>query len=65
LAFEFKGAVAPRISRGFVGSLETLNVEQAWIVCPVEEGYACRPGVRLASLGEVLRWIHDELDVGA
>jgi len=57
LVFEFKASAAPHVSRGFAGSLKVLAPEQTWIVCPVEQGYDYRPGVRVVSPREVLREI--------
>lgn len=54
LAFEFKLSVAPKVSRGFYNTLKLLEVNYAWIVAPVQEGYQKSPNVKVASIGEVL-----------
>jgi hypothetical protein len=54
LAFEFKVSMSPSVSRGFGGSLEVIQPEHTWIVSPVQETYLLRPGVTVASLGDVL-----------
>lgn len=60
LAFEFKSSMAPKVSRGFPGSVEILQPEQTWIVAPVADSYPLMPGVEVASIAAVLsRLRHD------
>ncbi len=54
LAFEFKASVAPKVSRGFYGTLELLELEQVWIVAPVKEAYDKRLGVTVSPIRKVL-----------
>ncbi len=54
LAFEFKASVAPKVSRGFYGTLELLELEQVWIVAPVQEAYDKHPRVKVSPIREVL-----------
>jgi predicted AAA+ superfamily ATPase len=54
LAFEFKASIAPKVSRGFYGTLELLELEQVWIVAPVQEAYDKRPRVTVSPIREVL-----------
>jgi hypothetical protein len=35
LAFEFKASLSPHLTRGFPGTLETLQPEKTWVVCPM------------------------------
>ena len=56
LAFEFKASLSPHLSRGFPGTLESLQPEKTWVVCPMTEtGYKLRPGVRIAGIEECLK----------
>ena len=56
LAFEIKASLSPHLSRGFPGTLEVLEPEQTWVVCPMDEpGYPIRPGVRVVGIRECLR----------
>jgi hypothetical protein len=54
LAFEFKASVAPKVSRGFSGTLELLEPEHVWIVAPVQEAYDKKPGVTVSPIKEIL-----------
>jgi len=54
LAFEFKASVAPKVSRGFSGTLELLQPAHVWIVAPVHEAYDKRPGVTVSPIRDIL-----------
>ena len=55
LAFEFKSSLSPHLSRGFPGSLKTLEPERCWVVCPMTEpGYTHRSGARITGMDECL-----------
>jgi predicted AAA+ superfamily ATPase len=53
-AFEFKASVAPKVSRGFSGTLALLAPEHVWIVAPVPEAYDKEPRVTVSPIREVL-----------
>jgi hypothetical protein len=56
LAFEFKASLSPHLTRGFPGTLEVLQPEKTWVVCPMEtKGYAHRPGVQVTGIRECLK----------
>lgn len=56
LAFEFKASLSPHLSRGFSGTLEGLQPEKTWVVCPMTEpGYPLRPKVRVVGINECLK----------
>jgi uncharacterized protein len=56
LAFEIKASLSPHLSRGFPGTLEALQPEKAWIVCPLTEpGYPLRIGAKVTGIAECLR----------
>jgi uncharacterized protein len=54
LAFEFKASMAPKVSRGFPGSIEILQPEQTWIIAPVGDSYSLMAGVEVTNIGAVL-----------
>jgi len=55
LAFEFKASMAPKLSRGFPGTLDVLKPEHTWVVAPVRESYPIMAGVRVAGILDVLK----------
>lgn len=55
LAFEIKASLSPRLSRGFPDTLEAIQPEKTWVVCPMTgPGYPLRNGVRVIGIGECL-----------
>ncbi|OAD20249.1 AAA ATPase [Candidatus Thiomargarita nelsonii] len=54
LAFEFKSSVAPKVSRGFSGTLELFEPDHVWIVAPVQEAYHKSQGVTVSPIKEIL-----------
>ena len=55
LVFEFKASLSPRVSNGFIGSLNVLNPERSWIVCPLKgESYPHKSGARISGIKECL-----------
>jgi hypothetical protein len=47
---------SPHLSRGFPGTLEALQPEKTWVVCPMTgPGYNLRPGVRIVGIEECLK----------
>lgn len=49
-AFEFKASVSPQPAKGFWNGLEDLEIEDAWIVAPVQESYPIKNNVVISSL---------------
>ncbi len=49
-AFEFKVSVSPQPAKGFWNGLEDLEIEDAWIVAPVQESYPIKNNVIVSSL---------------
>jgi len=54
IAIECKAATAPTVSRGFWNALNDLEVDEAWIVAPVKEGYPFADNVWVKTLPETL-----------
>lgn len=55
IAFEFKASLTPRVTKGFWSALQDLEVEQGWIVAPVEDKYFLKENVLVAPLSEIAR----------
>lgn len=55
LGFEFKASVAPSVTKGFWNSFDSLGLNKAFVVAPVEAGYPLKENVRVITV--------DELDV--
>ncbi len=55
VAIECKASTSPTVSRGFWQALEDLEIEEAFIVAPVQDSYPIRKGVEVMPLTEVLR----------
>lgn len=53
-AFEFKASMAPKVSKGFPGTMEVLRPLKAWIVAPVTESYQIPEGATVCSLETIL-----------
>ena len=55
LAFECKASAAPRLSKGFMRTKETLAPDAVWVVCPTDQpSYPIREGVRIIGPDELL-----------
>jgi uncharacterized protein len=58
LAFEFKASLSPHLTRGFPGTLEVLQPERTWVVCPMTDpGYTLRSGIQVTGIRECLKKI--------
>lgn len=53
MAFEFKASTTPHVTKGFWNGLRDLDIEQAWIISPVDEDYPLRDNVRVCPLSKV------------
>lgn len=54
IAIECKASTAPAVSKGFWSALEDLEIEEAWVVAPVNEVYPLREGVNVTPLRALL-----------
>ena len=55
LAFEIKASLTPHLSRGFPDTMEALQPERTWVVCPMTDaGYPLRNNARIAGISECL-----------
>lgn len=59
IAFEFKASTTPRLTKGFWNGLKDLNVDQAWVIAPVEESYPLSDKVKISPLSEITA-LHSE-----
>ena len=50
IAVECKASVAPKVGKGFWNSLKDLEIEEAWIIAPVEEAYPISKNVTVSPL---------------
>lgn len=56
LAFEIKASPSPHLTRGFPDTMDALQPERAWVVCPMDEpGYPIGTGVRVTGVRECLK----------
>ena len=49
LAFEFKSTMAPKLSKGFDGTMAVIKPDRTWVVAPVTEAYPLKPGVTVTN----------------
>lgn len=52
VAIEFKGSLAPKLSRGFFLATENLEVNESWIIAPINDYYKMKPGINVSGLGQ-------------
>jgi len=50
LAFEFKASMSPKVSRGFIGSLDVLNPDRSFVIAPVPEPYPLKSGALVTNI---------------
>jgi uncharacterized protein len=56
LVFEIKASLSPKVSNGFKRTLNLLEPDQSYIICPLKgEGYPHKSGARICGIGEFLR----------
>lgn len=53
IGFEFKASAAPSVTPGFWHSTETLKLNEAYVVAPIESGFSLKNNVRVVSLQEI------------
>lgn len=61
LAFECKASMAPKLSRGFQGSLDVLQPDRAFVIAPVPESYRLRSGAEVTTIKDLLAILTDEM----
>ncbi len=54
IAIECKASTTPTVSRGFWNALKDLDVDEAWIIAPVAEGYPFADKVWVKTLPEIM-----------
>jgi len=55
IAIECKVSIAPKLSKGFYSALEDLNINEAWVIAPIDgPSYPLNSKVNVISLGEFL-----------
>ena len=55
LAFEFKSSMAPKLSKGFQGSIDVLHPDRSFVIAPVPEPYPHKSGAFITNIKEVLK----------
>lgn len=55
---EFKASTAPKVSRGFWSSKESLELNRCFVVCPIEEMYDFKAGVQISGVKECISEIN-------
>jgi hypothetical protein len=54
IAIECKSSSAPEVTKGFYNALDDLNIDEAWVIAPVQESYTIKRNVRVSSLHEFI-----------
>ncbi|MEI7897445.1 MAG: AAA family ATPase [bacterium] len=49
-----KHLLTPKPQRGFYQALDDLNIDEAWVIAPVEQSYPLKENIKVISLREVL-----------
>jgi predicted AAA+ superfamily ATPase len=57
IAVECKASATPSVGRGFYTAMEDLQIDEAFIAAPVNEGYPIKPSVRIVSLEELMAFL--------
>ncbi len=55
IAIECKVSTAPKVTRGFYSAMEDLDIQEAWVIAPVDEKYPLKENVFVISLPEFLK----------
>ncbi|MDX9802180.1 MAG: hypothetical protein RBT69_12690 [Spirochaetia bacterium] len=55
VAVDFKISTAPKPTRGFWNGIDELEIDESWIICPVEEYYALRESVTVSGLSHFIK----------
>jgi uncharacterized protein len=54
IAIECKASLAPRLERGFYQAMEDLQIDEAWVISPVDSSYPLKNNVWVKSLREAI-----------
>ena len=54
IAIECKASLAPRLERGFYQAMEDLQINEAWVISPVEKAYPLKKNVWVMPLREAM-----------
>jgi hypothetical protein len=54
IAIECKASLAPRLERGFYQAMDDLQIDEAWVISPVDNSYPLKNNVRVMPLGEAM-----------
>ncbi len=55
IAVECKFSTSPKASAHFLETLEELNIDQAYIISPINESYSVHPKVKITGLWELIK----------
>jgi len=50
VTIEFKGSLAPKLSKGFFLATENLEINESWIIAPINDYYKMKPGINVSGL---------------
>ena len=59
IAVECKASMAPRLSRGNFSVIEDIRPEAFFVVAPVKQGYALKPGINVVTIAELIEQIRE------
>jgi uncharacterized protein len=58
VAIECKLSKAPKVAKGFYYLLADLKIKEAFVVCPIDEGFSISKEVKVVSIPELLNKLH-------
>ena len=53
MGFEFKASVSPTVTKGFWNSFDALELDEAFVVAPVEAGFPLKKNVRVININDL------------
>jgi len=59
IGFEIKFSSAPSLSKGFWSALSDLNLDHAYVIAPVKNGYPLAPNVDVVPAAELAKVLRD------
>lgn len=62
VAVEFKSGSAPKISKGFLLSVEDLEIKDRWIVAPMDGQYPVKNNISVSGLSEFLSFMRNKYE---
>lgn len=54
VAIELKASTNPQLGKGFYIALDDLNIDEAWIIAPIDDVYSIHPKVKIAGLWQFI-----------